>query len=53
MRVPRQHLGGFVAGDALHNRRIQPPLEEPAGGLMAQIVEVEVLEASHLDRFEK
>ena len=39
MRVPPHHLCGFMPGDGLHGHHGDGPLAEPAGGLMAQIME--------------
>ena len=43
--VSLQHPQVFVARDACHLHDVEPTLEQPGGRLVAQVVEVEVLDA--------
>ena len=45
IRIPEEHSRVLVAGDQIHLCNRQPPLEETAYGLMAQVVEAEIIDA--------
>ena len=45
MRIPEEHSGILVAGDQSHLCNRQPSLEEAAYGLVAQVVEAEIIDA--------
>ncbi len=50
MRIPPQHAQVFMAGDAGYLYAIEALLEQPGGGLVAQVVEPEVLDAGSVYR---
>jgi len=45
MRVPPQHAQVFVIGDDRHLYDVEAKLEQAGGGLVAQVVKVQVLDA--------
>jgi hypothetical protein len=44
MRIPAQHAQILVSGDAGDLHDVQPFLEQPGGGLVAQVMESEVFD---------
>ena len=51
MRVPRHHLGGLVPGNGLHGHDGDRLLAEPAGALVAQVVEGQAHDSGFLQNF--
>lgn len=50
MGVPLQHLQSLVPRDAGHLHRVKPLLEQTTGGLMPQVVKVEVNQPGTITR---
>ena len=44
MRIPKEHSRILVAGDKSHLGNRQPSLEEAAYGLVAKVVEAEIVD---------
>ena len=51
MRVPLHHLCGFMPGNGLHGHDGDRLLAEPAGGLVAQVVEGQARDPGFLHGF--
>ena len=45
MRIPEKHPRILVAGDQSHLRNRQPSLKEATYGLVAKVVEAEIIDA--------